>query len=359
MSDFKINSIATKQGQHGPIIAGVSTVNSTGCMKIPSGPTEFRGGRGRAIFNGGYEAPANTSEIQTVEIATTGNATNFGNLSTARQGGASLASSTRGISAGGNPSQQSVIEYILFSSNGGANDFGDLTLGRRNFAGAGNNTRGIFFGGNTLNQQSIIDFITIASTGDATDFGLLGVDTGLSASTGSDVAGFPNSDNAACSSPTRAFTFGGGNMTNVIQFVIISTRGNSEDFADLTQGNVRHPTGCSSNTRGVSAGGKQPSPLNQVNIIQTFEMTTLGNATNFGDLLDKRDQLAAASSKTRGVFAGGYTYPSPSVTYNRIDFITIASAGNAQDFGDLTYSGQTNGASRGFSGCSDVNGGLI
>ena len=44
MSDFKINSIATKQGQHGPVIAGVSTVNSTGCMKIPSGPTEFRGG---------------------------------------------------------------------------------------------------------------------------------------------------------------------------------------------------------------------------------------------------------------------------------------------------------------------------
>ena len=42
MSDFKINSIATKQGQHGPVIAGVSTVNSTGCMKIPSGKTVNR-----------------------------------------------------------------------------------------------------------------------------------------------------------------------------------------------------------------------------------------------------------------------------------------------------------------------------
>ena len=41
MSDFKINSIATKQGQHGRVIAGVSTVNSTGCMKIPSGSTDF------------------------------------------------------------------------------------------------------------------------------------------------------------------------------------------------------------------------------------------------------------------------------------------------------------------------------
>jgi len=115
MSDLRINNITDRTGGSGPVIAGVSTVSSTGAFTVPVGPTEMRGGRGRAIFNGGYEAPSNTSEIQTVEIATTGNATNFGNLSTARQGGASVASSTRGISAGGNPSQQSVIEYILFS----------------------------------------------------------------------------------------------------------------------------------------------------------------------------------------------------------------------------------------------------
>ena len=126
MSELRINNITDRVGSSGPIIAGVSTVTSTSHMVMPSGPTEFRGGRGRAIFNVGYEAPSNTSEIQTVEIATLGNATNFGNLSTARQDGASLANSIRGISAGGNPSQQSVIEYIIMSSGGGANDFGDL-----------------------------------------------------------------------------------------------------------------------------------------------------------------------------------------------------------------------------------------
>ena len=84
MSDFKINSIATKQGQHGPVIAGVSTVNSTGCMKIPSGPTENRGGRGRAIFCGGY-TPSIVNTIDTVEIATTGNATDFGDLTQKRR----------------------------------------------------------------------------------------------------------------------------------------------------------------------------------------------------------------------------------------------------------------------------------
>ena len=351
MSEFKVNAITNRDGSYGPQVCGITTFRSSSGMTLPSGPTEFRGGRGRAIFNGGYEVPSNTAEIQTVEIATKGDATNFGNLSTARQAGASVANSTRGISAGGNPSQQSVIEYILFSSNGGANDFGDLTLGRRNFAGAGNNTRGIFFGGNTPNQQSIIDFITISTTGDAVGFGALGVNTGLS--------GFGNSDNAACSSPTRAFTFGGGNMTNVIQFVTITTTGNSEDFGDLTQGNVRFPAGLSSNTRGISGGGRQPSPLNQVNIIQSFEMASLGNAENFGDLSRSHEQIASASSHTRGLFAGGYIPTSPYVAYNVIDFIQIATLGDALDFGDLTYSGQTNGASRGFSGCSDVNGGLV
>ena len=353
MSEFKVNAITNGNGSYGPEICGITTFGSSG-MQLPSGPTEFRGGRGRAIFNGGYEVPSNTDEIQTITIATKGNAAYFGNLSTARQQCASVANEVRGISAGGNPSQQSVIEYIVMSSGGGANDFGDLTLGRRSFAGAGNNTRGIFFGGNTPTQQSVIDYITIPTTGDAVSFGSIGVSVGNDSIDG----GFGQSDNGGCSSPTRAFTFGGGNMTNVIQFVTIATRGDSEDFGDLTQGNVRHPTGCSSNTRGVSAGGRQPSPLNQVNIIQTFEMTTLGNASNFGDLTRSHEQMASASSHTRGIFAGGYIPTSPYVAYNVIDFIQIATLGDALDFGDLTYSGQTNGASRGFSGCSDVNGGL-
>ena len=42
MSDFKINSIENKNGNYGPVIAGVSSVNSNGCMKIPSGTTARR-----------------------------------------------------------------------------------------------------------------------------------------------------------------------------------------------------------------------------------------------------------------------------------------------------------------------------
>ena len=39
MSDFKINSIASQKGLYGPTISGVSTMSSTGCMKVPTGKT--------------------------------------------------------------------------------------------------------------------------------------------------------------------------------------------------------------------------------------------------------------------------------------------------------------------------------
>ena len=53
----------------------------------------------------------------------------------------------------------------------------------------------------------------------------------------------------------------------------------------------------------------------------------------------------------RGVFGGSYTYTSYAKT-NIIDFITIPSAGNAIDFGDLLNTFANCG------GTSDSNGGL-
>ena len=84
MSDFKVNSITDRSGYCGPVIAGVSTNASSGCMIIPKGPTEFRGGRGRGVFGGGYN-PTINNVLNFVEIATTGNATDFGDLSLSRK----------------------------------------------------------------------------------------------------------------------------------------------------------------------------------------------------------------------------------------------------------------------------------
>ena len=96
MADFNINHITGKQGQQGTVLAGVTTVSSTGSMRIPSGPTENRGGRGRGVWGTGSQ-PANLNSIEYVEIATTGNATDFGDMTAAARGVSACASSTRGL----------------------------------------------------------------------------------------------------------------------------------------------------------------------------------------------------------------------------------------------------------------------
>ncbi len=52
MSDLKINNITDRTGDSGPVIAGVSTVSTTGAFTVPVGPTEYRGGRGRGVIGG-------------------------------------------------------------------------------------------------------------------------------------------------------------------------------------------------------------------------------------------------------------------------------------------------------------------
>ena len=85
MSELRINNITDRAGSSGPIIAGVSTVTSTSHMVMPSGPTEMRGGRGRGIIAGG-DNPTFLSSMEFVEIATTGNSTDFGDMSEAKIG---------------------------------------------------------------------------------------------------------------------------------------------------------------------------------------------------------------------------------------------------------------------------------
>ena len=57
-----------------------------------------------------------------------------------------------------------------------------------------------------------------------------------------------------------------------------------------------------------------------------------GSANDFGYLSTNRWDLTCMASPTRGVIAGGYA---PS-TVNTMDYIEIASTGNAIDFGDLS-----------------------
>jgi hypothetical protein len=135
---------------------------------------------------------------------------------------------------------------------------------------------------------------------------------------------------------------------NVIQYVTIASAGNAIDFGDLTQGRSSNPGGCSSATRGVFAGGEKFSPSAKSNVIDYITIASTGNALNFGDLAEATIRLSGTSNSTRGVFGGGVS----SVTINVIQFVTIASTGNTTDFGDLLV------ATERLAACSNAHGGL-
>ena len=100
--------------------------------------------------------------------------------------------------------------------------------------------------------------------------------------------------------------------------------------------------------RGVFGGGGAPSGYNTPSAtIDYVQISTLGNALDFGTLSVARNFTASCSSETRGTYGGGGGYT------NIIDYITIASAGNAIDFGDLTIS------VFGSKGCSSSTRGLF
>ena len=61
------------------------------------------------------------------------------------------------------------------ATTGDAVDFGDLSVGRQNLDGSAGHTRGCFAGGSGNSGGDVIDYITIATLGNATDFGNLSV----------------------------------------------------------------------------------------------------------------------------------------------------------------------------------------
>ena len=331
MSELRINNITDRAGSSGPIIAGVSTVTSTSHMVMPSGPSEMRGGRGRGIIAGGYANPSFLNSMEFIQISTTGNSTDFGDMSEAKRNLTGASSSIRGIIFGGQtPSSPNVpeisIEYVTISSSGGGNDFGDLLTNHHDGAGVTSEIRGFVCGGGNT-YQNVIDFVTIASTGDSTDFG--------------DLAEFGRQLNAGCESPTRGIILGGYNgaphpspssVTSTIQFFNFASRGNTTKFGELTE-KARNVIAVSDQTRGVRMGGysETANPAAFTNTIDFITMASEGNATDFGDCLSALLNGAPAQNKTRGVMMGGST---PTYT-NTIQFITIQSAGNATDFGDL------------------------
>ena len=142
----------------------------------------------------------------------------------------------------------------------------------------------------------------------------------------------------------RALFTGGQTPSNTdaIDYITISTFGNAADFGNLTQDRRSGHAGGSSRTRGLFAGGQHPSPFTFFNIIDYITISTLGNAADFGDLLNTTYDVSSLSGSTRGLI--NYGTKSGFTMVNTIEYITMSSVGtNAQDFGDLSQLRRTTG----------------
>ena len=146
----------------------------------------------------------------------------------------------------------------------------------------------------------------------------------------------------------RGLFMGGdtGSASNVIDYITIATLGNATDFGDLVV--ATYDLGaCSSHSRGVYGGGNIGSFTNNMGYVT---IATAGNATDFGNLTVARGEaVPTASNRTRGLWGGGWN---GSANVNTIDYVTIDTTGNAIDFGDLTasrraHAGSGNSGTRG------------
>ena len=120
-----------------------------------------------------------------------------------------------------------------------------------------------------------------------------------------------------------------------IEYLNIQSLGNSIKFGDLTLARTEIAA-CSSSTRALFAGGTVPGPVSggtKQNIIDYVTIATTANAINFGDLTDTIRTLGGCSNETRGIFGGGIDDPG---RLDFIDYVTIATLGDGADFGDLT-----------------------
>ena len=294
MSEARVNNLSNESNTGGPTISGITTFSGTNYFVPPVGNTaqrpdnpqkgalrfntdskhlEYYRGDGigwseieaieaaplgaRGIFAGGNP---NNSEIDYFTVATTGNAKDFGDLTTVRDVPAGAANLIRGIIAGGYaaPSTITKIEYVTISTLSDSINFGDLSTARRNRDGTADHSRAVMMSGYPTTAQ--IDYVTITFEGTSIDFG----DTTQSRY------------NPGCvSDSTRAVACGGDNPScNICDYITIQSTGNAVDFGDITE-NSNASCAHGSSTRGIIGLAS--------NVINYITIATTGNAADFGD----------------------------------------------------------------------------
>ena len=196
-------------------------------------------------------------------------------------------------------------------------------------------TRGFIVGGADPNDgQNTIDYFDLTTAGNTSDFGDLSIRA---------------QRNCSGSNGTRSVNYlgepyvsGGSLPGNSIDYFACATTGNATDFGDSIN-SAQQASAVSNGTRMCVSllKGSAPTSASASNFVQNnneieyLTIDTAGNTQDFGDLTVARSAGSATNDETRGVFVGGWVSPNP---YNTMDYITIATTGNATDFGDSQFS---------------------
>ena len=281
-------------------------------------PLVWKGGRGVTFGGYGSPTPNGSNIIQYITIASTGNATDFGDLTYSnQQAGTGSSNGSRGVCMGGkvdNSGGSDACDYITFASTGNATDWGNLYDGAwlGNYGTIANGIRGVMVG-NYSPATDMIQYITIATAGSSGDIGNLLAN---------------KTDTAGCAGDNdRGICCAGYPSSNVIEYFNIATANNAVDFGDYSD-STWGGAGCDNGTRGWFCGNRQAN----TNRMEYITIDTPGNSTDAGNLTQAFQYCSGFADQDtgRGIVASNYESPQ-----NSINYWTITSTSNAADFGDL------------------------
>ena len=351
MSEARVTNLSNESNTGGPTISGITTFSGTNYFLPPIGNTQerplnpepgslrfntdtthleyYRGdgigwveleatsdeldGGTRGLVLGG-STPSQTDRIDYHNLSSPGTWVDFGNLFSGRYGCAATSSRTRGVIIGGYGSNTDTVDYVTISTLGDSVDALNTTT-HKYCAVFGDGIRACVAG--SYNPQlNTIDYVDIATLGSNNDFGDLTEAKGIMRGSNSSTRGI----------------IGGGYIapsTLKIDYVTIASTGNAQHFGDLISSTGQGGGNCSNAVRSFWGG--------QYNtVIGYITMATLGDALDFGDMLENSGHRPDCASPTRGMWCGGKGPASPYPAQTHVDYIEMATTGNARDFGDLS-----------------------
>ena len=370
MSEARVNNLSNESNTGGPSISGISTFSGTNFFVPPVGNTEERPEnpqKGALRFNtdskhleyyrgdtigwsdieasneeldGGIRGfilggatPSQTDRIDSHNLSSPGTWIDFGNLFSGRYGMASTSSRVRAVSFGGYGSNNDTVDHLTMASTGDSVDALNLPVNHKYPAAWSNGTRACVAGSYYPAQINTISYVDIATLNYAVDFGDLTVARGIM---------------KAANSTTRGIVGGGYEgpaPTLTIDYVNTASTGNALDFGDLITYTGQSGGATCNATRALWGGSYNVA-------IGYITMASTGNAEDFGDAVNAWGHRPGMSSSTRGMWGGGKSGSSPYPNKTEVDYVEIATTGNAKDFGDLSEARSAGG------GTSNGHGGL-